>query len=53
MDNPKYAKKAFKKLEVYQEHGIIPGENLIMTFETEQNPLSVAMVEKIIEYYFV
>ena len=53
MDDPKYARKAFKKLEVYQEHGIIPGKNLIMTFETEQNPLSVAMVEKIIEYYFI
>jgi len=53
MDDPQYARKAFKKLEVYQEHGIIPGKNLIMTFETEQNPLSVAMVEKIIEYYFI
>ena len=35
------------------QYAIQKQENLIMTFETEQNPLSVAMVEKIIEYYCV
>ena len=53
MDDSKYAKKAFEKLEKYQSFGIIPGDNLIVTFETKDEPLSISMVEKIIDYYFI
>ena len=44
---------SFEKLEKYQSFGIIPGDNLIVTFETKDEPLSISMVEKIIDYYFI
>ncbi len=53
MDDSQYAKKAFDKLGKYQANGIIPGENLIMTFETLNEPLDIVAVTKIIEYYFL
>lgn len=52
MDNPGYSKNAFTKLQIYYDHGIIPGIHLIMTFETRQHPLSVETVKRTIETYF-
>lgn len=52
MDKPEYAANAFSKLRLYTEHGIVPGIHLITTYETLEHPLSIEMVEKIIEYYF-
>ncbi len=45
MDNPEYCHAAFKKLEVYANHGIIPGFNLITTFETKDHKLSFPMIQ--------
>lgn len=52
MDDREYSKKVFMKLESYNTHGIIPNVQLIMTFETRDNPLSSETVENIIEQYF-
>lgn len=52
MDVPSYREKAIHKIQTYIDNGYIPGENFIMTFETEQNPLDPELVRKIIEYYF-
>jgi len=52
MDDEEYSKKAYTKLQVYNSYGIVPSIHLITTFETRDNPLSVKMVEKIVEYYF-
>ena len=51
MDDENYRKKALFKIHNYTKEGIIPGTNLIMTFETKENPLDMDMIEKMIEYY--
>ena len=38
---------------MYCENGIIPGINLILTYETKENPLSIDQVEKIVKEYFL
>lgn len=53
MDNPAYSKNVFSKLQLYNEHGIIPSIHLICTYETQQEPLSTSKIEKIITEYFL
>lgn len=52
MDDASYAQKTFYKLGLYNSNGIVPSINLIMTFETENNPLNMITVEKVINQYF-
>jgi len=52
MYNPKYIKRFMEKIEKYISNGIIPGVNLIMTFETQDKPLNVDKIIDIIESYF-
>ena len=52
MDDKEYADQAFVKLQKYNTHGIVPTIQLIMTFETKDNPLSPEKVDNIIEQYF-
>lgn len=49
MDDLHYRNKTFSKLETYADHDIIPGIDLIMTFETANAPLDVANVRNIIQ----
>ncbi len=51
MDDPKYAEKAVRKINSYIRNGIIPGEKLILTFETEKIALSDDTIYRIIECY--
>lgn len=53
MDNPSYSANAFSKLQLYTAHKIIPSIHLITTYETKDYPLTMDMVEKIIEQYFM
>lgn len=53
MDEESYVQKTFSKLYSYSTNGLIPSINLITTYETKDNPLSIEMIEKIIEYYFL
>lgn len=53
MDNNAYARNAYSKLQLYQSNQIIPSINLITTFETKEHPLSIDLVEKMIQYYFL
>lgn len=52
MDNPEYANKACLKIKEYTSNGIIPGINLITTFETKDKPLTSDTVKRIIDNYF-
>ena len=52
MDDREYSNKVFVKLSSYNTYGIVPFIQLIMTFETKDNPLSSETVENIIEQYF-
>ncbi len=51
MDDPEYAKNATGKLRLYTENGILPGRNLIITMETQAEPLSTRAIEKIIREF--
>ena len=48
MDDAEYASKSARKLSVYAENNIFIGRNLIITMETQAEPLNTRMIEKII-----
>ena len=52
MDLPDYVRNAFAKLKLYADYNIVPGSNLITTFETQTHPLDAEMINMMIEYYF-
>ena len=51
MDDPEYVQKALQKLITYEQNGIFPGENLILTFETKQLPINQKLVLQMIRRY--
>ena len=51
MDDPVYAQKCINKLIDYMNAGYYPGEQLIITFETEKAPLKPDQVRMIVEHY--
>lgn len=53
MDDPKYGKSATEKLSLFISNGIYPTIQLITTYETQDHPLSIDTVEKIVEEYFL
>ena len=53
MDNKGYAKNAFSKMILYHAQGIDPSDNLIITYESRENPLSLEKVDRIIEEKFL
>lgn len=48
MDDPAYSKNAAGKLRLYTENRILPGRNLIITMETQNEQLSTRTLEKLI-----
>lgn len=53
MDDTDYCRKAFAKLHHYASNGIIPSIQLITTYETKNNPLSINDVKEIVNHYFL
>lgn len=53
MDDSKYANNTASKLRFYINHGIVPGGQLIATYETLEKPLSLETVENVIKEYFL
>lgn len=51
MDDPDYCYKALLRIRQYEEHGIYPGINLILTMETAQIPINVAVIRNMIATY--
>lgn len=52
-NQPDYRQNMISKLDLYTSYGIIPNINLITTYETKDHPLSMELVQKTIEYYFL
>ena len=52
LDNNNYVKNMHNKMKLYTTNGIMPGINLITTYETKENPLTFEMVELLVKYYF-
>ena len=53
MDNEAYAENAVRKILGYERQGIYPGDQLIVTFETKNNPISMKQISGIIEHYLL
>ena len=53
MDDPEYAKNAAAKLRLYAENNIFPGRGLILTMETQTEPLSTRVMEKLITEFLL
>ena len=51
MDNPDYASNFAYKIKMYSKEGIFPGENLIFTTETSEEPLDTGILKSIIRRY--
>ena len=49
MDKPEYCEKALRKLQAFARNGIVLGQNLIATFESENVPLDMNVLEKMLE----
>ena len=53
MDDPKYRRKCWHKLQKFGDYGIIPTINLITTYEDSKHPLSIKEIEKMVQEYFL
>ena len=52
MDSPRYRSHNLWKIGQYAKIGFIPGDNLILTFETDTSGCDELLIEYIIEHYF-
>ncbi|MBQ2528153.1 MAG: hypothetical protein II544_05320, partial [Spirochaetales bacterium] len=53
MGDPQYAAKNQVKMEQFARQGILPGNNLIVSFECGERPLSTEYVDTIIKQLLV
>ncbi|MCR5252803.1 MAG: hypothetical protein K6C98_03695 [Treponema sp.] len=53
MDTPEYSNNAVSKLRLYTENGILTGRNLILTMETQSEPLSTRIVDQMIRNFLL
>ncbi|MBO4458844.1 MAG: hypothetical protein J5802_14110 [Butyrivibrio sp.] len=44
-----YRKDTLEKMDIYRASGIYPGKNLLLTYETEDNPLDIKGIRKMLE----
>lgn len=51
MDDPDYAELALQKIAAYEQNGIFPGEDLILTYETRRFPLNSKTIQTQISHY--
>jgi len=51
MDDELYAENAIEKIICYGQNDILPGVNLILTYETRKTPLNQKVIKRIFEYY--
>lgn len=51
MDDHYYREDAFRKIDTYEQSGLLPGRQMIYTFETTRQPLDSKKIERIIMQY--
>lgn len=49
MSNPEYCRKALSKIATYEKYGYRMGREFLCTFESEEMPLDLKMLERVIE----
>ena len=53
MDNTEYAQAAVKKIDLYEQNNIFPGERLILTFETSATAINSKLLKIMTEKYLL
>ena len=53
MDDPEYAERNIKKIKAYEDNGFILGRDLIVTFETKNNPINPTDIERVIKNHLL
>ena len=48
MDDPYYAENFVRKMNLYVSNGLLPGRDVILTFETQDSPLDIGVVKKLV-----
>lgn len=51
MDDSNYVESAIQKIAIYEQNGIFPGDNLILTYETKKSPINQKIVRLMIQQY--
>ena len=49
MDDPYYVNDFVKKMNTYVTNGLLPGKDVILTYETQNNPLEIGVVKRMIK----
>ena len=49
MDDPRYASDFVRRMNVYTSNGLKLGRDILVTFETQEEPLDIVQVRKIVE----
>lgn len=49
MDDPYYAGDFVRKMNMYAAYGLLPGRDVVLTFETQENPLDIGVVKKLVK----
>ena len=52
MSSPEYVDKALSKIELYTANGILPGRDLILSYESESHPVSTNYISTLISTIF-
>lgn len=53
MDDEKYIRDAFLRIEAYEKNDIFPGERLLLSVETKLMPLNMRLIEKMIQRFLL
>lgn len=53
VDDPIYARNMVRKIQIYENNNIFPGERLILTYETEQTIINTQKIEQLVNRYLV
>lgn len=53
MDDPEYAEKAIRKIDQYTKNGLLPGQRLIVTYESSNYALNTTVVEMFIREHLL
>ncbi|MCR5106933.1 MAG: hypothetical protein K6B28_02110 [Lachnospiraceae bacterium] len=53
LEYDEYRKKNLRKLDEYRENGIYMGKNLLITYETEDSPLDIRGIRKMLKSIFL
>ena len=53
MGDPAYVERNLRKINGYLKLGYVIGETLLLTFESESQPISTAVIKKMVKHYFL